>query len=419
MRGTERPLELLLLCNYESLFAQNIRDHMDTLVRHSRHRVRMLSSHGRLPDALELDRFDGVLLHYSLFTCQNSDYLFPPESRARLAAFGGLKVAFRQDEYCSVNRFMGYFREMGVHLLFSCAPSASLEHLYPALPGVGKAHLLCGYADSALAAREVPPFAARPIDVGYRARQLPPWLGALGQEKADIADRFVGECQRLGLVCDLSHRLEDRIYGEGWIDFLLRCKATLGVAGGASVIDYTGEIEERVREHLAREPGLAFASLQQRYFAEEEARVAYNLLSPRHFEAAALRTLMILYEDPYLGVLTPWRHYVPLRKDHGNVDAVAAVLRDPLRCQGIIDRAYEEVACNPAYSWQAMAARVDGEVTAAFKPEMAAARSPYSDAAWARIRLAGWVLALPFKVKDHLPPGLRHRVQRWKRRIWC
>lgn len=409
----DRPLAILLLCNHEPFFAQNIRDHMETLANRSRHRVRLLSSFGRLPASLDLDRFDAVLLHYSLFPCDNPDYLLPPATVAALGRYRGLKAAFLQDEYCSVNRTMATFRQLGIQLLFSCAPPASLDQLYPPaqLPGVRKVSILCGYVDAALSRRAVPPYAARPVDVGYRARELPPWLGALAQEKAGIAQRFGQACAPLGLQCDLSPRLQDRLYGEGWIDFLSRCKATLGVAGGASVIDFSGAIETRVRAHLAAHPDTPFAELQERYFADAEERVYYHLLSPRHFEAAALRTLQILYEDSYLGVLQPWRHYVPLRKDLANLAEVVAVLRDPARAQTIIDTAYQELACNPTFQWQALADLVDRELEARWSPDQAAPHPPYSDTHWRWQRANAWRLRLPHRLKDHLPPGLRRRLR--------
>ena len=42
---------------------------------------------------------------------------------------------------------------------------------------------------------------------------------------------------------------EDRIYGKKWIHFLSQSRCSLGTESGASVIDFTGQIESDVREY--------------------------------------------------------------------------------------------------------------------------------------------------------------------------
>ena len=84
---------------------------------------------------------------------------------------------------------------------------------------------------------------------------------------------------------------------------------------------------------------------------------------------------MILYEGWYSGVLIPWRHYVPLKKDHSNMDEVVAVLSDERHAQEIIQNAYREIALNPGNSYAAMVARFDHEVEERFSAEMRATRA--------------------------------------------
>ena len=84
-----------------------------------------------------------------------------------------------------------------------------------------------------------------------------------------------------------------------------------------------------------------------------------------------LRTLLIAYPGRYSGVMEPWRHYVPLEKDHSNMAEVAAVVRDADRVSEIVTDAYAEVALNPALAYKAFIARVD-----AILQEMAADKRP-------------------------------------------
>ena len=95
---------------------------------------------------------------------------------------------------------------------------------------------------------------------------------------------------------------------------------------------------------------------------------------------------MILYEGNYSGRLQPWRHYVPLKKDHSNMAEVAGVLRDDKRAQAIVDAAFREVALNSENSFAAMTKRVDRTINRAFRQEMAARRPPYTEQAFDVVR---------------------------------
>jgi hypothetical protein len=379
-----RPLNLLLLCDYQTAIAATVRDHILALETHSRHRYHRLSMLGDIPPALDLTRFDGIVIHYTLFAC--SDSYLSPASRARLAAFTGLKAMYIQDEYRVVDASIAAMREVGINLLFTCVPEGEFDKVYSPtkLPGVAKVNVFTGYVPENLARRKVPPTAERPIDIGYRGRNVPAWLGRLGQEKQLIGMRMAEDAPRHGLVTDISFREEDRLYGDAWVDFVLRCKAMLGVESGASVFDFTGDIQRNVERHLWHAPDATFDELHDRYFAEAEGRIDLAQISPRCFEAAALRTLMILYEGNYSGVLQPWRHYVPLRKDHSNTAEVVAVLRDPGRMTEITERAYEEIALNPRYSFAHAVSETDQAIEAALRPEMLSTRAPYPEAEFLR-----------------------------------
>jgi hypothetical protein len=236
----------------------------------------------------------------------------------------------------------------------------------------------------------VQPYAERPVDVGYRARKVPSWLGELGREKYEIGRRFLKDASSDGLVLDISFREEDRLYGDDWINFVCRCKAMLGVESGASVFDFSGEIQRKVEEHERRNPGVAFRTLKQLYFDDSDGRIALNQISPRCFEAAALRTLLVMYEGDYSGRMQPWRHYVPLKKDHSNYAEVVRVLRDKDRASEIINTAYREVACNPQNMFRTFVAQFDEVVGKRFRPEQHAILPYLTDAEFAGLTVPDW-----------------------------
>ena len=372
------PLEILLLYHRPSHVPDTVLKHIGALMGLSKHRVRGLRIFGDLPSQLDLNRFDVIVIHYSLIACD--DRYIAPEARRQISTSSALKVLFVQDEYRHVDKSVAAFRALGVDLLFTCVPTDEIEKVYPdsQLPGVRKVNVLTGYIDEGLVRRHVPSYEERSTDVGYRARRMPAWLGDLAQEKWFIAVKFNEDAPKWGLSCDIKYREEERLYGDRWIDFVTRCKAILGVESGASVFDFTGNIQKGVEADLYQDPKLSYSVLRSRHFANQDGKIRLNQISPRCFEAAALRTLMILYPGEYSGVLVPWRHYVPLAKDHSNMAEVVKVIRSPPIAQQIIEQAFQEVARNSAYTFPAFVNHFDDEVTRASQAKRITRATPYS-----------------------------------------
>jgi hypothetical protein len=367
--SANRKLRILLLCNYGPNSAGTVIDHIFGLKRYSKHRIYVFPTLGSV-SGLDLTQFDGIIIHYSLIACDNKH--IDPAMRRQLSSFKGLKIAFVQDDYRFVDATVSALHDLGIHILFGLAPKGVIDQVYPPqkLPGVRRETVLAGYVPEKLLKLRVPEFKERPVDIGYRARKVPQWLGSFSQEKWRIAERFLVDAPQCGLVCDISTSEEDRIYGDKWIQFITTCKAFLGTESGSSVCDFSGEIQKQVEAHLERDPGASFELLRDRYFKEEDGRIVINVISPRCFEAAALRTLMVLYQGEYSGRLQPWRHYVPLRRDHSNMDEVVAIIRDEKRSMDIVERAYREVALNPENSFSAMVKQVDNAIDETAWPEL-------------------------------------------------
>lgn len=351
-------MEFLLLCDHRPEGAATVIDHINALCDVPGHRIRWVSILGDLPDSLDLSRFDAVMVHYSLIL--SNDTYVSARTRDRLRQFPGVKAVFIQDEYRWVDRAIDAMNYVGIDVLFTCVPEAEIDKVYAPerTPSIRKVNTLTGFVPKPLLDVEPLSFAARSIDVGYRARRLSALFGALAREKWLIAERFLADAPRYSLVCDISCREQDRIYGADWTEFVRNCRAMLGSESGASVFDFSGRLQTDIEAYEREHPGATYEEVRDRFYPGQDGIVRMNQISPRCFEAAALRTLMILYEGEYSGVLEPWRHYVPLRKDHGNMDEVVAVLRDERRWSEIVDNAYREVACNPRWSYERFGADV-------------------------------------------------------------
>ena len=103
------------------------------------------------------------------------------------------------------------------------------------------------------------------------------------------------------------------------------------------------------------------------YLKDFEENVLYAQISPRHFEAAATRTLQILYEGEYSGILQPHRHFVPLRRDLADLDHAVEIMRDERQRGQITDAAFEEVIGNPIYRYDAFVFQVDEAIETALR----------------------------------------------------
>ncbi len=364
----DRP-RLLLVCDYRPLEAATVLDHIEAIRRWSRSDVFVLPIFGDLPDELDLDAFDGLVVHYNV-VMSNPEYL-SPLARWRIRQYRGVKGAFIQDEYRFVNRTTSALRTLGINVLFTCVPEDQVRLVYPAerLPEMRRTvTVLTGYVPEPLTSQPTRPYRERDIDVSYRGRRLPFWMGRLAQEKAAIADRFAADAPKYGLAVDISTREEDRLYGEAWVDFLSRSKAMLGVESGTSVFDFDGTIEPTVNAYVADHPEATFEEVHRRFLTDVDGRIRLNQISPRCFEAAAVGTLMVLYPGDYSGVLEPWQHYVPLEKHHSNMDEVVRAIRDLETWERITKQAREEVALNPRNSFRAMVEAVDDGLDLGISP---------------------------------------------------
>jgi len=384
-------LSVLFLYTHPLPEVDAIIDHVEALTLASRHHVCRINMISQLPPRLDLDRFDVIVIHYSITICLSNHLC--AESYRRICESKPLKVLFIQDEYRHVNATVNAIGDLGIDLLFTCVPEPEIEKVYCSkkLPGVRKVNVLTGYVSNRSLKKGRPPrLANRPIDVGYRARRVPTWLGQLGREKWEIGKNFLAHKAASKLKCDISALEEDRLYGAAWGDFLHNCRAVLGVESGASVFDFSGEIQARVEAAEAENPSLTHAQLEAKYFPDLEGKIRLNQISPRCFEAAVHGTVMILYEGEYSGRLKSGRHFIPLKKDHSNMDEVIATLLDGDKAQAIADWAWEEVACARENSYDAFTKLTDNIITEQWTARSVPKVKAYDDQTFSRDSAHSW-----------------------------
>ena len=387
-------MEILFLANRptENSQAATVTEYLDALHQYSQHTVHEVSMLHHFPERIDLDRFDAVITHYSLSIGPLLVHYLGEPLIDRLKRFKGLKAVFLQDEYREIQTYWKHINELEIDLLFSIVPDDEIPKVYPPdkVPNLEIVNVLTGYVPQELVKRSVAPIQERTVDVGYRTRRMPFWLGRLGHEKWFIADEFQRRTLGSDLKIDVATTEGARLYGESWTRFVASCRAVLGVESGASIIDFDGQLERVVDEYVAKNPKASFEEVSEKFLIPYEGSLRLHQISPRCFEAAALRTPMILFEGRYSDVLEPDRHFITLKKDFSNFDRVMDKLKDHEFLQNMADRTYQEIALSETWSYKTFIKKVDSALDAVSeKLSSRRASSPYSEAEFNRaVRLS-------------------------------
>ena len=359
-RSEEERLKILVLSTYEGMDANAVRDYLLSFRLHSRHHYYYLLDCRRLDGRIDLRPFDVIVIFWDV-------YLLGPELadavRERIARAPAFKVVFLQDEHRDVRGVNQAMAELGVQLAFTCVAEADHRVFYPseAIPTLeGLYTVLPGYVPRYLEGTRLDVDTPRPIDIGYRSRAMPFYLGDLGQDKTVVAQRFQELTAAEGLVRDISVLERDRLYGGQWVQFLRDCRCVLGTSSGASVADFTGEIRRACERHMALNPEASYDEVKARFFADADWKVVIDTISPRVFEAAALGCTLVHHEGLYGGILRPDEHYVCVRRDYSNVGDVLDRVRDRGFCRDMATRAHRDLIASERYSFRSFARWFDG-----------------------------------------------------------
>ena len=371
MPASSDALSILLLCDDRASHAPNVLEHIRAFPRYSRHRYDLFDPRGIARSRfLRMDDYDVVVVHYTVPLYLSEWFL------EQIAAFDGLKVQFIQDEYRRVDAAAAQMRELGIDLLFSSVPADAVPSVYGRrLPGVDIVPTLTGFVPADLDGGTRPSLEGRALDVVYRGRSIPFWLGRLGQDKVLIGRQFLARAGSTDLRCDIAWTEADRIYGDEWYRFLGSSRSTLGTESGASIVDFDGSLQARTDAYLAAHPGASFDEVEREILAPFEGNAVIEAISPRVFEAAALGTAMVNFPGRYSDVIEPWVHYVPLEKDFSNFDEVASAIRDESLLEGLAERAHTDLVASGRYSLQSFVEEFDREIDERLRPGQRRPRS--------------------------------------------
>lgn len=376
-----------------------------------------------VPRAIRRLDVDAVILDNTLLVAR-----WAPEFAVRrptfdwLADVRALKIAFPQDEYNHAHVLDDWLADLGVDVVFSLFGPEHRELLYPRLRATARFEKsLTGYVDELYVTRHaavVLPHDRRSLDLAYRAQALTPRFGRLGQLKRTVADVVAPAARAAGLRLDVSTDPRDAVLGDRWFSFVASARAALGSESGASAIDRRGELVAAERAMLAGQPDLTFADFDAAMPAGWDGQLPGSV-GPRHLEAAAARTCQVLVEGVYDGVLEPEVHYLPVRPDGSDADAVVERLADHKLVEATATRAYADLVLSGRYGYAALAAQLErvldeerpagGERPAASLRRAQAAAAVYNAAV---VRPPRWA----YRAVDRVAPGVIRRLERERMR---
>jgi hypothetical protein len=357
-----------VLYDQSSIHVGTLREHLGAFEQYSKHRVSYAHCTGNAVPPKDISFYDGIIVHYSVRV--NLPDHMAKYWRQAVREFRGFKILFIQDEYDTTETARQFIEEVGINSVFTCVPDSELAKVYsPArFPHVRFINNLTGYVPTNLGDLDLArPLGSRPNVFAYRGRSLPFWYGDLGQEKQRIGQEMRRICEARDLPCDIEWDDSKRIYGAGWFEFLASARATLGTESGANVFDEDGTLRQAISQELRRDPLATYEKIRDKYLVGLEGRVRMNQVSPKIFEAIATRTALVLFEGEYSGVVKPDLHFIPLKKDFGNIDEVLAKVADDQYLGRLTARAFDDVIASGRYSYASFVAGVDVEISRLFR----------------------------------------------------
>ena len=219
--------------------------------------------------------------------------------------------------------------------------------------------------DRAAGSRETPARArtpSRPVDIVYRARNLPFHIGHHGQLKHEIAGIVDTAARARGLRTDISTDIRDTKYGDAWFEFLASGRCVIGTESGSSALDPVGAIRRFEAEWRPSHPDATFeqfSALQEPGWDDYD----FTAISPRLFEAAQTKTVPApRRRAPTTGSWSPRRTTSRCAATSRTWPRRWSASRDPAETEAMAERAWDDLIASGRYSYGAFAAHVESVV---------------------------------------------------------
>ncbi len=322
-----------------------------------------------LPKNIDLSKYDGLIFHYTVtYKPITSLYQFDKFSKQKLNNYAGKKILFMQDEYDRLNDRIEFLKQLNFDLVFTLCDQTNIEQFYPKkmFEKTKFISYLTRYVLDDLRNLPYKFEENRPIQVSYRGNKLPYSFGSLAYEKYEIGESFLAHTKQYNLITDISSENSKRLAAVEYFKLLGNSCGVLATESGTSIVDFDGSAEKIINEYLSNNKNASPKELFSTVLAPYENGPQYRAVAPKHFEAAACFAVQLMYEGHYQDIFKPYRHYIPIKKDWSNIEEVMSLFLDPETRKKITEAAYEEIVCNPLYSYEHFVELFDKEVSFLF-----------------------------------------------------
>lgn len=306
--------------------------------------------HGSWLNYIDLSKYSTVVIFWSIHIHGVSS--FDHSLRAKIRSSSAKKILFIQDEYQNLSTLHSFINETGIADIVTCISDVfTANKVYPAksLPLVKRRiNAFTGYITRSLLWDSLFRYKKTRL-LGYRARELPLYLGYQGLIKTRLANRAEALAQHEPKI-DVSARECDRLYGRQWEKFLQSCSFTLGSESGSSFVDPDGSLRlyasELAKLNISDDLKLELLS------KADTLKVSILALSPRLFESIAYGACPVLVCSTYNSVFHANKHYIPLKPDLSDLTSTLGSLSST-HGQTVVNRAKRDILYNPRYTYWA------------------------------------------------------------------
>ena len=355
-------MNILILYNSSQTYTNTVFEHLAGFREYSGHRFYFAHADPYSTLSVDLSMFDAVGIHFSVRLPFDQVSQSVEQS---LSAFKGLKFLFIQDEYDFPHRTWHWIRTLDINLVFTVVPDAGIEKVYPKaeFPNTRFVTNLTGYVPEKLPVIEhLPTPSQRTLVIGYRGRPLPIRYGQLAVEKVLIGEIVRQYCDDHGVNSDIAWEEKSRIYGPQWYEFIASCRSMLATESGSNVFDWDGTLGKVIADYRLHNSDANDDDVYRDIIRPREVDGLMNQVSPKIFETIALRSVLVLYEGNYSGVVRPGEHYIALKKDGSNLQDVMRQLNDAQTVDAIAERAWNHVIGSGRFSQRTFVEMVDREL---------------------------------------------------------
>jgi len=284
-----------------------------------------------------------------------------------------IKICMPQDEFTSMDLLCNFINDFGISHIFTVSPVSEWPKIYKTVDGskVRFISVLTGYLDEEIVLKwssKARGDDVRTLDIGYRTVSTAIW-GRFNLLKATIAEVFLKEAESRNLNTDIKVGAEHFKMGDEWLQFLASSRFTLGIEGGSRLLDWDGSILAAVTDYLKQKPDATFDDLAVACVpAEREGEINVVAISPRHLEACLTRTVQVLVDGEYNGILKPDVHYIPLKADFSNLEEVFERMKDESARRQMAEAAYQDIVASEQYTYRSMVEKVLYETVGSHQP---------------------------------------------------